>query len=447
MYALRGGDHNRVHCEAFQKDVRAKGGLPPMYMEREPWKIRKEYDTRFLFRLKDVRERENYLKTVEEYNRQNAANNPAPGTKRPLDEAPVGPDQPAKVRAGGSSPSYAAAVSTPLGSSHSPLMAGKVGGGPFLVGVVAGDGKTGISSEAFVELVDTLSDAFEALVDKGETAPTVTTIFPAGLEKAGVEFRGWELADKVSLEIVDKMVKESTGQRFQVLTTAEIKKNRREILFQASLGRVGDKNSLLVRKSDEWLKKSVETSKSLHGSGGRLEFVRTLESEGTKYLVIQLDEAGLASLRQNQYRLQLGFHGILSFDTHRPPAPQSSEGSSGRRDRNNQPVSAVDELAGAAAAMALRSPSPAAQPMEQDATKTTNPPTITVEGIQPLSNQGLASAPAGEDRVSDKGGESDFDGVEIGGEEAEELGGSTEESESQGNRGNPGNHGNQPGPS
>ena len=104
----------------------------------------------------------------------------------------------------------------------------------------------------------------------------------------------------------------------------------------------------------------------------------------------------------------------------------------------------MDELAGAAAAMALRSPSPAAQPMEQDATKTSNPPTITVEGIQPLSNQGLASAPAGEDRVSDKGGESDFDGVEIGGEEAEELGGSAEESESQGNRGNPGNHGNQP---
>ena len=96
-----GGDHNRVHCQAFQKDVRAKGNLPPMYMEQEPWKIRKEYDTRFLSRLKDVRERENYLKTVEEYNRQNAANNPAPGTKRPLDEAPVGPDQPAKVRAGG----------------------------------------------------------------------------------------------------------------------------------------------------------------------------------------------------------------------------------------------------------------------------------------------------------------------------------------------------------
>ena len=84
------------------------------------------------------------------------------------------------------------------------------------MGVVAGDGKTGISSEAFVELVDTLSDAFEALVDKGETAPTVTAIFPAGLEKAGVEFRGWELADKVSVEIVDSMVKESTGQRFQV---------------------------------------------------------------------------------------------------------------------------------------------------------------------------------------------------------------------------------------
>ena len=309
---------------------------------------------------------------------------------------------------------------------------------------MAGDGKTGISLEAFVELVDTLSDAFESLVDKGETAPTVTAIFPAGLEKAGVEFRGWELADKASVVIVDKMVKESTGQRFQVLTTTEIKKNRQEILFQASLGRVGDKNSLLVRKSDEWLKKSVETSKSLHGSGGRLEFVRTLESEGTKYLVIQLDEAGLASLRQNQYRLQMGFHGILSFDTHRPPAPQSSGGSSGQGGRNNQPVSAVDELAGAAAALALRSPSSAAQPMEQDATKPTNPPTILVEGIQPLPNQAVAAS-SGDDRgnVSDKGEESDFDGVEVTNEEMEELGGEGEKPANQGNRGNPGNRSNQ----
>ena len=267
MYALRRGDHNRVHCQAFQKDVRAKGNLPPMYEEREPWKIRKEYDTRFQIRQKEAREMGEYLKTAERFHEQRAANNPAPGDKRPLDEAPAGPDQPAKVRAGGSSPSYAAAVSTPLSSTHSPLTAGKTGG-PFLVGVVGGDGKTDISLERFVELVDSLSDAFGSLIEKGETAPTVTAIFPTGLEKAGVDFRGWELADQISLEIVDKMVKESTGHQFQALTVADIKKNKREILFQASLGRVGDKSCMLVSRTDEQLRKLLEQSRSLHGVGG-----------------------------------------------------------------------------------------------------------------------------------------------------------------------------------
>ena len=157
-----------------------------MYEEREPWKIRKEYDTRFLMRQKEAREREEYLKTAERFHEQRAANNPAPGNKRPLDDPSDGRDQPAKVRAGGSSPSYAAAVSTPLSSTHSPLTAGKTGG-PFLVGVVGGDGKTDISLERFVELVDSLSDAFGSLIEEGETAPTVTAIFPTGLEKAGVD--------------------------------------------------------------------------------------------------------------------------------------------------------------------------------------------------------------------------------------------------------------------
>ena len=91
-----------------------------MYDEREPWKIRKEYDTRYLLRLREARERADYLKKVERYHKRVAERKPAPGNKRPLDEAPDGPDPPAKVRAGGSSPSYAAAVSTPLSTTHSP---------------------------------------------------------------------------------------------------------------------------------------------------------------------------------------------------------------------------------------------------------------------------------------------------------------------------------------
>ena len=54
-----------------------------MYEEREPWKIRKEYDTRFLMRLKEAREREEYLKTAERFHQQRAANNPALVTKGP----------------------------------------------------------------------------------------------------------------------------------------------------------------------------------------------------------------------------------------------------------------------------------------------------------------------------------------------------------------------------
>ena len=177
-----------------------------------------------------------------------------------------------------------------------------------------------------------------------------------------------------------------------------------------------------------------------------MEFIRTFEREGTKYLVIQLDEAGLSSLRQNQYRLQMGMFGILSFETHRPPAPQSAGGGPSQSGRSNQPVSAVDDLARTAAAMALRSPAPKAQPMEQGTPKPSIPPTITVEGIEPIPNQAPAAVlPGGAGgNTSDKGEESDFDGVEIGGEEVEELGEGAEDRGKQGNRGNPATHGNHP---
>ena len=117
------------------------------------------------------------------------------------------------------------------------------------------------------------------------------------------------------------------------------------------------------------------------------------------------------------YSLQMGFFGILSFDTHRPPAPQSAGGKSSQGERGRQPASAVDDLARTAAAMALRSPAPKALPMEQGTPKPSIPPTITVEGIEPISNQAPAAVPPREERgnVSDRGEESDFDGVEIGG--------------------------------
>ena len=31
-------------------------------------------------------------------------------------------------------------------------------------------------------------------------------MFPTGLRKAGMDFRGWELADECSLEIMDQLV-------------------------------------------------------------------------------------------------------------------------------------------------------------------------------------------------------------------------------------------------
>ena len=128
-----------------------------------------------------------------------------------------------------------------------------------------------------------------------------------------------------------------------------------------------------------------------------------------------------------------------------PPAPQSAGGKSSQGDRGRQPTSAVDDLARTAAAMALRSPAPKATPMEQGTPKPSIPPTITVEGIEPLSNQAAAVVPPRGERgnVSDRGEESDFDGIEIGGEEAEELDGA-EDRGKQGNRANPATHGNHP---
>ena len=69
-----------------------------------------------------------------------------------------------------------------------------------------------------------------------------------------------------------------------------------------------------------------------------------------------------------------------------------------------------------------------------------------MEGIEPLSNQAPAAVPPREERgnVSDRGEESDFDGIEIGGEEVEELGDGAEDRGKQGNRGNPATHGNHP---
>ena len=319
-----------------------------MYDEREPWRIRKEYDTRYLLRLREARERADYLKKVERYRKRVAEQKPAPGDKRPLDEAPDGPDQPAKVRAGGSSPSYATAVSTPLSSTHSPLAA-STRMGPFYVGVVGRDGKTTISAERFAELAEDLSDAFGDLLDKNEVAPTIAAIFPAGLERVGVEFRGWELVDQVSLDILDKMVKEASQHEFQVLTTTEIKKNKREILYQAPLGRLADKTSLLVNRKDERLKKFINENRSLNGVGGRVDFVRTFEKDGVRYLLVQLDEGGLASLRKNEFRLQMNVFGILAFEPYRPPAPQSSRRGSGQGRGGNKPNSAMEDLADAAA--------------------------------------------------------------------------------------------------
>ncbi len=62
-----------------------------------------------------------------------------------------------------------------------------------------------------------------------------------------------------------------------------------------------------------------------------------------------------------------------------------------------------------------------------------------MEGIEPLSNQSPAAVPPREERgnVSDRGEESDFDGIEIGNEEVEELGDGAEDRGKQGNRGNP----------
>ena len=54
-----------------------------MYDEREPWKIRKEYDTRYLLRLREARERADYLKKVERYRKRVAEQKPAPATKGP----------------------------------------------------------------------------------------------------------------------------------------------------------------------------------------------------------------------------------------------------------------------------------------------------------------------------------------------------------------------------
>ena len=104
----------------------------------------------------------------------------------------------------------------------------------------------------------------------------------------------------------------------------------------------------------------------------------------------------------------------------------------------------MEDLANAAAALAVRSPSPPAVPMEQGTGQPTKPPTILVEGIQPITKQAAAASSGGErGNVSDKGDESDFDGVEVTNEEMEELGGEGEKPANQGNRGNPGNRLNQ----
>ena len=69
------------------------------------------------------------------------------------------------------------------------------------------------------------------------------------------------------MDILDKMVKEASQHEFQVLTTTEIKKNKREILYQAPLGRLADKTSLLVNRKDERLKKFINENRSLNGVG------------------------------------------------------------------------------------------------------------------------------------------------------------------------------------
>ena len=71
-----------------------------------------------------------------------------------------------------------------------------------------------------------------------EAIPSIRGLLPTGADLAGVRFRGWEVAEHRSIEILDSYVKEADS-RYQVLSTDKIRENQGAV-WQASLGSASD---------------------------------------------------------------------------------------------------------------------------------------------------------------------------------------------------------------
>ena len=403
-----------------------------MFKEKDPTKIAWDYDTKNLLRKKAKREREAHQQLL--YQQQ-----PPPmaqvGSKRPLDLSPGSATQPAKQRAAGEdTPSYAVAAGSDNKASNSPLSPST--SGPLYAGVVAPDGKTSIDPVNFKKLVKELGKAFGVLSAKGEPVPVTVAMFPTGLRRAGVDFRGWELADERSLELMDQLVQKTSSKEFMVLPTKKIRENnKKDKVYRAPLGKVGDDNNFMVSLDDDELKEAVDQNRKNHGVTGKLEFLQASDQEGTRYLMIGLDEEGLASLRRNQYRLQLSIYGIVTFEPHNPSARSSRRGSKDSG-QSNTPADADTALAEAAAsALAITTPIPNPTPMEEKSPESANPPrgnqTQAADPIRRLSTPERDASRAANQARKDR---DEFDGVEVESVTFSDPEGSQASSDTEGNQ-------------
>ena len=87
------------------------------------------------------------------------------------------------------------------------------------------DGKTGLKPDDFRELIGKTMEVHVSWAREGKAVPSIRGLFPTGADHAGVKFRGWEVADHRSIDILDAYVKEADS-RYQVLSTDIIRENQ-----------------------------------------------------------------------------------------------------------------------------------------------------------------------------------------------------------------------------
>ena len=151
--------------------------------------------------------------------------------------------------------------------------------------------------------------------------------------------------------------------------------------------------------------------------------------------MIGLDEEGLASLRRNQYRLQLSIYGIVTFEPHNPSARSSRRGSKDSG-QSNTPADADTALAEAAAsALAITTPIPNPTPMEEKSPESANPPrgnqTQAADPIRRLSTPERDASRAANQARKDR---DEFDGVEVESVTFSDPKGSQASSDTEGNQ-------------